>query len=135
MPTVISYIEDELVTAPRQTARLPRGVAKRERELRDPIYRARSQEARAELAKEFSAVMPETLATLRLQRGMSQQELAKKIGTSQPHIAKIEAGKVKLFLETAGRLSDALQISVDHLRGLVAIDQPDLAKTTVVPEL
>ena len=35
------------------------------------------------------------LVALREQRGLSQRELAKRLGVSQPAIAKIESGKIK----------------------------------------
>lgn len=79
------------------------------------------QRARALLAEEMDAVAPDSLAKLRLKRGMSQTKLAQQIGTSQAHIAKIEAGAVKLYWQTAVKLADALGISLDELRPLVEI--------------
>ena len=77
------------------------------------------QDARAVLAAEMFRDVPGSLAKLRLSRGYSQQQLAKAIGTSQPHIAKIEAGKVELQFGTASRLADALGVKLDELRPLI----------------
>lgn len=76
------------------------------------------QEARAALATEILADAPISLAKVRLQRGFSQEQLARAIGTSQPHIARIEAG-ASLLWNTAVRLADALGVSLDDLRPLL----------------
>jgi DNA-binding XRE family transcriptional regulator len=53
------------------------------------------------------------LLALRLGRGVSQRQLAKTLGVSQPAIAKIESGKVKnLELRTLVRYATALGGSV-----------------------
>jgi len=93
------------------------------REAADPGYKARMDQARKELAKDFEESVPPSLSQLRLRKGFSQAELAKKIATSQSHIAKIEAGSVDLYLKTAIRLADALSISLDDLRQFIVIDQ------------
>jgi len=69
------------------------------------IETARRQIAE-QLPKETSGI-----AALRLKLGWSQQRLADEIGTSQPHIARIEAGR-DILLDTARRLADALQVSL-----------------------
>ena len=48
------------------------------------------------------------VARVRQERGMTQAELAGRLGTSQSAINRIEKGKQNLSLETLGRLSDAL---------------------------
>ena len=53
------------------------------------------------------------LLALRQRKGLSQQQLAKTLGVSQPAIAKIESGKVKnLELRTVVRYATALGGSV-----------------------
>ena len=54
----------------------------------------------------------EQVRKLREERGLSQQELARLVGTSQPAIARLEAGSVDPRLETLRRLSDALDADV-----------------------
>lgn len=51
------------------------------------------------------------IASLRLRKGWSQQRLAQEIGTSQPHIARIEGGQ-DILLDTARRLAKALDVSL-----------------------
>ncbi|CAM2164870.1 hypothetical protein PSAC2689_130054 [Paraburkholderia sacchari] len=65
---------------------------------------------------------PDSIAAARLRMGLSQARLAEAIGTSQPHIAKIEAGKVQIQFATAVQLADALNLTLDSLRNL--IEQP-----------
>ncbi len=45
---------------------------------------------------------------IRQERGLTQAELARRLGTSQSAINRIEKGKQNLSLETLGRISDAL---------------------------
>lgn len=52
---------------------------------------------------------------LRLQQGLSQDELAFYCGMDRPQITKIEQGKVNVTLETIERLSQALQIKTSLL--------------------
>ena len=55
----------------------------------------------------------EDLLALRRRKGLSQRQLAKTLGVSQPAIAKIESGKVKnLELRTLVRYATALGGSV-----------------------
>ena len=42
---------------------------------------------------------------------MSQSELALKVGIKQPHISKIEEGKMNITLSTLMRICKALEIS------------------------
>lgn len=78
------------------------------------------QEARVSLAREMFGNAPTTLGALRMTRGYSQQQLAAAIGTSQPHIAKIESGRgSNLMLDTAARLARALGVSLDEVWALV----------------
>ena len=52
---------------------------------------------------------------LRLQQGLSQDELAFYCGMDRPQITKIEQGKVNVTLETIERLSQALRIKTSLL--------------------
>jgi ribosome-binding protein aMBF1 (putative translation factor) len=88
------------------------------REKANPEYASRLSAARKRLANEFYGT-PTSLSQMRLSKGLSQVALAEKLGTSQPHIAKIEAGKVKIQFATAVQLADALGITLDELRPLI----------------
>ena len=52
---------------------------------------------------------------LRLEQGLSQDELALSCGIDRPQITKIEQGKVNVTLETIERISRALQIKTSIL--------------------
>src|SRR3989442_12781660 len=54
-------------------------------------------------------MIEQKLAVLRSERGMTQAQLAKRLGVSQPHIAKLEAGRTKnIELQTLCRWATAL---------------------------
>lgn len=61
-------------------------------------------------------MIEQKLAALRSQRGMTQTQLAQRLGVSQPHIAKLEAGRAKnIELQTLCRWATALgaKLTVD----------------------
>lgn len=61
-------------------------------------------------------MIEQKLAALRSQRGMTQAQLAQRLGVSQPHIAKLEAGRAKnIELRTLCRWATALgaKLTVD----------------------
>ncbi|MGG1949122.1 helix-turn-helix transcriptional regulator [Trinickia sp. NRRL B-1857] len=87
--------------------------------MRDPAFQERMAAARGRVARSMFASKPNSIAAARLQAGLSQAKLAEAIGTSQSHIAKIEAGKVQIQFSTATQLADALSITLDSLRGLI----------------
>lgn len=60
-------------------------------------------------------VLGNKVRELRLQQGLSQDELAFYCGMDRPQITKIEQGKVNVTLETIERLSHALQIKTSLL--------------------
>ena len=73
----------------------------------DPRLRQQVEEMLNEMRIE------QDLLALRQQRGVSQRQLAKTLGVSQPAIAKIESGRVKnLELRTLVRYATALGGSV-----------------------
>ncbi len=54
---------------------------------------------------------------VRQQRGMTQAELARKLGTSQSAVNRIEKGKQNLSLETIARISDVLKKPIISVTG------------------
>lgn len=52
-------------------------------------------------------MLQEKFKFLRLQKGLSQLQLAKKLGIPQSHISKIEAGKIDIKLSTFVQLARA----------------------------
>jgi len=73
------------------------------------------QEARKWVAKEFFGDEDETLAGLRRAAGFSQVELAERIGSTQPYVAKVEAGNTNLQLSTLRRLAEVLSVDMNTL--------------------
>jgi len=53
----------------------------------------------------------------RILRGLTQGELALKIGEQQPHISRWEAGNTQPNSTNLARLADALNVTVDQLLG------------------
>jgi ribosome-binding protein aMBF1 (putative translation factor) len=80
------------------------------------------ENARRQVAERFPQ---ETIgiAALRMRLGWSQQRLADEIGTSQPHIARIEAGR-DILLDTARRLASALQVTLLDIDAAVRATRP-----------
>jgi DNA-binding Xre family transcriptional regulator len=79
----------------------------------DPALRTRVEETLREMRIE------QDLVALRAERGLSQRDLARLLGISQPAIAKIESGKVKnVQLRTLARMAAALggQLKVEIVR-------------------
>lgn len=57
------------------------------------------------------------IAQIRQERGLTQAEFAKRLGTSQSAVNRIEHGKQNLSLETMGRISDVLNKQLIALSG------------------
>lgn len=59
----------------------------------------------------------EKLSEVRKKRGLSQEDLAKLIGTQGPAIGRYERGIAKPTIEVATKLAKALEVSLDYLVG------------------
>lgn len=81
----------------------------------DPERKDAIARARGWAADELHGDDGETLRSLRLRKGLSQQRLADLVGTSQPHIARIEGGADNLNIDTCRRLARALGIDLNTL--------------------
>lgn len=57
------------------------------------------------------------LRTLRSNAGMSQTELAKRIGTTLRRVSAWERGEIQITLEDACRVADFYHITLDELAG------------------
>ena len=58
---------------------------------------------------------PTPLAFWRAKRGLTQAKLARAAGTTQPHIADIEAGKHGASFDLMARIAKALRVKMDDL--------------------
>ena len=59
----------------------------------------------------------ERIISLRKKLKWSQDELAKKVGTSAPIIGRYERNEIKPSIETAKNIADALGVTLDYLLG------------------
>jgi transcriptional regulator with XRE-family HTH domain len=69
--------------------------------LKEPKY----QKAYAALEEEFA--LAEAVIDARSRAGLTQQELARKMGTTQPVVARLESGRVRPSMRTLERLAKA----------------------------
>ena len=60
----------------------------------------------------------EKVTMLRKQLKWSQDELAKKIGTSAPIVGRYERNEIKPSIDVAAKIAEALGVTVDYLIGL-----------------
>lgn len=85
-------------------------------EFNDPRATAATEEGTKWVAKTFFSSTTPTLATLRLRVGISQRELGKRLGVSQPQIAKWERGETpNMQLRTVKNLANALSVELHEL--------------------
>lgn len=111
-----------------RTGRLSIAASVAQREAADDRFRDRMSRARVRLAAEIENDNQNCVARLRLARGLSQQRLAELCGLTQPHLAKIESGRLSIQFSTAVRLAESLGVAVDELRPLVASDNNPVVK-------
>ena len=97
---------------------------------RDPIY-DRAKEDLVTVAKRKSRSREESvgerLRRLRRSQGVTQVELAKKLGTIQAVVSDYERGKLRLHSQVIVDIAKALRISTDELLGL----KPTASHSTV----
>ena len=66
----------------------------------------------------MSEKMHSTIEKARLDRGYTQEQVARVIGVSRPTYVNIESGKKELTIRQAESLSSMLRISIDDIRGI-----------------
>ncbi|MGQ0595098.1 MAG: helix-turn-helix domain-containing protein [Gammaproteobacteria bacterium] len=69
--------------------------------LKDPVYR----EAYDNLADEFA--LAAAVIEARSRAGLTQEELAERMGTTQPVVARLESGRIRPSTRTLERLAQA----------------------------
>lgn len=74
---------------------------------------AAMQQARKRLAPNMEACEGESLRTLRLKKGWSQAELARRIERSQPQVARLESKRQDPTLSTLKRIANILEIDIE----------------------
>lgn len=61
----------------------------------------------------------QVIGRLRVQQGLSQEELAQKAGIARSHLAMIENGKKSASVETLWRIAEALGIKLSYLLDVI----------------
>ena len=59
----------------------------------------------------------ETIKRIRQEKGMSQEEFARLLGTKKQNISRYESGEVSPMISTAAKMADKLGISLTELNG------------------
>ncbi len=86
----------------------------------DPKFDKSVANARRELAHVIDGEgAPPTLRSVRLDLGLSQAQLAERLETQQPYIARLEKGAGNIAYNTMRRLSDALSVDMNTLDELL----------------
>ena len=62
------------------------------------------------------------LAQLRLKKGWSQLELAKKASTSQSYVARLERGKIDPQFSTVRKIAEVLEVSIETLAAALLVE-------------
>lgn len=72
---------------------------------------------------------------IRLERGISQNQLAKSAGISQAGLSAIENTTKSPNIDTLGRIANVLGVSTDYLLGRTDVERPtiDLEKAGILP--
>lgn len=87
-------------------------------EFSTPSDSAHIRKARGWIAENF--VETNSLAALRLKKGLSQKELADRVQSSQSHLANIELGKCDPGTQTILKIAKALDVPAERIFSLVA---------------
>lgn len=74
--------------------------------LKDPEF------SRVWAESEVSYEITRQIIALRLQRGLTQKEVAQRVGTTQSVIARIENGEQNISLKTLTKLANALKANI-----------------------
>lgn len=69
-------------------------------------------------SQEAQETIPQRLARLRRERGMTQVELARRLGVAQPVVSDYERGELRLHGQLIVSLSEILGVSSEELLGL-----------------
>jgi transcriptional regulator with XRE-family HTH domain len=93
-----------------------------ERWMQEPEYR----QAHESLEEEFSLVR--AVIAARKRAGLTQAELAQKMGTTQPAVTRMESGRIQPSLRTLRRLAEATgsKLTIRLEPGLIASEMPPL---------
>ncbi len=99
------------------------------RELFEALRRENPEIDRAEEALGSKLHIARNVLGLRVRGGITQSELARRVGTSQPRIAQIESAQGNVTVDTLDRIADAFGVQTATLfkrpRGLAHLHERD----------
>jgi transcriptional regulator with XRE-family HTH domain len=79
----------------------------------------------------FSRAVGERAARFRKERGITQKEMAERLGVSQPHVSFYERGETRLHAEMLAKVARILRVSADELLGIKTPKSPDAASAAM----
>lgn len=79
----------------------------------------------------------ENVALARKRKKLSQDELAKKVGTISVTIGRYERNEIKPSIEVASKIADTLEVSLDYLVGKsdIVLDKDLIKKISDIQKL
>jgi len=86
---------------------------------------ARTKRPTARTATSAGETVGQRLARLRRERGLTQAELAGRLGIAQPIVSDYERGELRLHGQLIVRLTEILGVSADELLGLTPTPAAD----------
>lgn len=99
------------------------------RELFAAMRREHPEIERAEAGMGSRLVIARNVLGLRVRSGITQTELARRVGTSQPRIAQIESAQANITVDTLDRIAAAFGVKTATLfkqpRGLAQLHESD----------
>ena len=85
------------------------------REVFATLRRENPEIARAEAAMGNRLIIARNVFRLRVRAGITQTELARRVGTSQPRIAQIESAQANVTVDTLDRIAAAFSVQTATL--------------------
>lgn len=95
---------------------------------RDPSAKQRIAAARQELAPILAEIIPNSLRDIRLAKGLSQTEVAVRLGVSQPFVARLERGLDNPKLSTLRKLCTVYEIDLNALDRMISEQERKVAE-------
>jgi len=121
--TLVTWDEDKFLGYLSPPAQSPSAL-RREKLNQNPDRRAALDKARRRIADALPEATAFSLAKLRLRAGLSQADLAEKLETQQPAIARLEKGNIDPTYTTIAKLAAALKVDVADICAAIEAGKP-----------
>lgn len=86
------------------------------------------KDATTEHTSTTPSIFGERLKTLRLEKGLSQEELALKLGLSKANVSKYESGNIEPNFTTLKSIASIFNVSIDYLLGNEMLSAPQFSE-------